>query len=246
MKEALQALRRQRVRMILTNLAYFLVLLALGILFFLKNTGGSTGAYLLIVACLAGYLLLVRPMSRRYISAVRETILRHTVCRELTDCVCRPKDGVAAETVRTCGLVPASANSFVSREHVTGHCGAMTVELADVTFPIVENGLNAMFSGAFVQLTWPGAYLTPVAVNAGQWDELELPKQQLELVKKLGELIPGSLYLRTGEETLTLLLRGRFLGFRVNPLMEITENTLSVNPFPELEQAIELARLLRE
>ena len=77
------------------------------------------------------------------------------------------------------------------------------------------------------------------------WKALKLPKQQMELVEKLGELIPGSLYLKAGGETLTLLLRGRFLGFRVNPLMQISEQTLGANPFPELGQVIQLARLMR-
>ena len=45
--------------------------------------------------------------------------------------------------------------------------------------------------------------------------------------------------------TLPLLLRGRFLGFRINPLMRINEATLGVNPFPELAQALRLARLMR-
>ena len=40
-------------------------------------------------------------------------------------------------------------------------------------------------------------------------------------------------------------LRGRFLGFRINPLMRINEATLGVNPFPELAQALRLARLMR-
>ena len=69
MKEAVQTLKRQRVRMMLVNLAYFIVLLILGVLLFLKNAGGGAIGYLLIAACLAGYLLLVRPMSRRYTDA---------------------------------------------------------------------------------------------------------------------------------------------------------------------------------
>lgn len=67
----------------------------------------------------------------------------------------------------------------------------------------------------------------------------------MELVESLGELIPGSLYLKAGGETLTLLLRGRFLGFRVNPLVQISEQTLGANPFPELRQAMQLARLMQ-
>ena len=133
----------------------------------------------------------------------------------------------------------------MSREHITGNCGTMAVEMADVTFPIIEDGRNAMFSGAFVQLAWPGADFAPTTVKAGETGSLGLPKQQMELVESLGELIPGSLYLKAGGETLTLLLRGRFLGFRVNPLVQISEQTLGANPFPELRQAMQLARLMQ-
>lgn len=38
MTEAVQTLKRQRVRMILVNLAYFMVLLLLGVLLFLQTT----------------------------------------------------------------------------------------------------------------------------------------------------------------------------------------------------------------
>ena len=224
MTEAVQ--KRQRVRMILVNLAYFMVLLLLGVLLFLQNDAAGVTGYLLVAACLAGYLLLVRPMSKRYVNAVREAILRYAVCAELTDFNQQSKSGVTAEAVRACGLVPASADTFMSREHITGNCGTMAVEMADVTFPIIEDGRNAM-------------------VKAGETGSLSLPKQQMELVESLGELIPGSLYLKAGGETLTLLLRGRFLGFRVNPLVQISEQTLGANPFPELRQAMQLARLMQ-
>ena len=43
MTEAVQTLKRQRVRMILVNLAYFMVLLLLGVLLFLQNdAAGAT------------------------------------------------------------------------------------------------------------------------------------------------------------------------------------------------------------
>ena len=79
MTEAVQTLKRQRVRMILVNLAYFMVLLLLGVLLFLQNDAAGVTGYLLVAACLAGYLLLVRPMSKRYVNAVREAILRYAV-----------------------------------------------------------------------------------------------------------------------------------------------------------------------
>ena len=169
----------------LLNLAYFLALLALGTLIFLKGMGGA--AYLAAAVCVAVYLLAVRPVSRRYTAAVREAVLRYGVCGDLTDICYEPKCGVTAEQVRAGGLMPASTRrSFMSREHLTGRSGTLSVELADVTYPIVENGLNAMFSGAFVQLSWPGAAFTPVTVTAGALDALKLPKAQLELLREMG------------------------------------------------------------
>lgn len=244
MEDALRTLKKKRLGMMLLNLAYFVALLLLGVAVFLKNAGGT--GYLLIGLCLAAYLLAVRPVSRRYTAALREAILRHSVCGELEDFQYQPKSGVSWETVGGSGLISTSSEAaFISREHITGRCGTMAVELADVTFPIVEDSRNAMFSGAVLQLTWPEAGFAPATVRAGELEGLELPKQQLELVEQLGSLIPGSLYLQTREDRITVLLRGRFLGFPINPLTPVTEKTLEANVFPELRQALQLARLMR-
>ena len=48
MTEAVQTLKRQRVRMILVNLAYFMVLLLLGVLLFLQNDAAGVTGYLLV------------------------------------------------------------------------------------------------------------------------------------------------------------------------------------------------------
>lgn len=244
MTETLRTLKQKRVRMMLLNLAYFLALLSLGTLIFLKGMGGV--AYLAVATCVTVYLLAVRPVSRRYTAAVRKAILQYGVCADLTDICYEPKGGVTAEQVHSSGLMPASTRrSFVSREHITGCSGTLSVELADVTYPIIENGLNTMFSGAFVQLNWPGAAFAPMTVEAGALDALKLPKAQLELLREMGSMIPGNLYLRAKGDSLFVLLRGRFLGFRVNPLMAIQEKTLESNMFPELKQAVQLARLMR-
>lgn len=237
-----QALSRRRTRMLLVNLAYFLVLLALGVLFFLKGAGG-TAAYALLVLCVAGYLLLVRPLRGRYAAAVRETVIRQTVGAGLDGLSYAPKGGVTAQAVQV--FFPAvNPGAFMSREHVTGHAGPIRAELADVTFPISEGGRNAMFSGAFVELTWPGAALPALAVRSG--DTANIPKRLAALTEELGALIPGSLFLHSGGETLTLLLRGRFLGFPVNPLLPADRRMLQANPFPELDQAIRLIRLMAQ
>lgn len=246
MTRAVETLKGRRVRMILVNLVYFLALLALGVLLFLTGAVEGWVGYALVALCLAAYFLLVRPMREGYVRSVREEILRCGVGACLTDFRYQAKEGIPAERIRNSGLVSAGADTFLSRERLTGKSGAMAVEAADVTFPIVEEGRNAMFSGAFVEIHRPGANYRPVTVRAGALEGLNLPAGELALVKELGALIPGSLYLKAEGETLTLLLRGRFLGFPVNPLLPITEKTLESNPFPELEQAVALARRMEK
>lgn len=241
MERALKELRRQRTRMLLVNLAYFLALLAVGGAVFLGN---SSGGWLLAAACVAGYLLLVRPARQRYVSAVRREVLCRVVCAPLTDVRYEPGEGVGAEAVREAFPTLAEGGAFMSREHITGQAGALRVEAADVTFPILEEGRRAMFNGALMRLTWPGSVFPALSADAGELQGLSLPKGQRELLESLNEFIPGSLYLRSERETLTLLLRGRFLALHVNPLMQLNERTLGSNPFPELEQAVRLARLM--
>lgn len=236
-------LRRRRTGILLLNLGYFLGLLAVGTLVFLAGSGPAA-AYLLIAFCVAAYLLAVRPVTRRYTAALREAILEHTVCRGVEDFRHSRREGISAQVIRDSGLLADnSGRAFVSREHTTGRAGGMELELADVTFPIVEQGLNSMFNGACIHLRWPGTAFPAVTVRQG---ELEgLPPSQREPLEELGALIPGSLYLQAAGDTLTVLLRGRFLGFPLNPLMPLTEKTLAVNPFPELEKTLAFARAMR-
>lgn len=245
MKEALESLRRRRTGIILLNLGYFLALLAAGTLAFLRGAAPAV-VYPMFAACIAAYLLAVRPATRRYAAAVREAILRHTVCRGIENFRHVPKEGLSAGVIQDSGLLADnSAKGFFSREHITGQSGELELELADVAFPIVEEGRNHMFNGACIQLRWPGAAFPAVSVRRGELSHLRLPKAQMNLLEELGSLIPGSLYLLAAEETLTVLLRGRFLGFSVNPLMPLTEARLAQNPFPELERTVALARLMK-
>lgn len=239
----MESLRRMRTGVILLNLGYFLLLLAAGVAVLLNDVGPAVWG--LAFLCLAAYLLGVRPVTRRHTGAVREAVLEHAVCQELEDFCYSRKDGISPQAVQDSGLLrDNSGRAFVSREHITGHCGGMELELADVAFPIVEEGQNCMFNGACLCLRWPGADFPEVTVRAGNLEDLRLPKAQMELLTELGSLIPGSLYLKGAGEELTVLLRGRFLGFPVNPLTP-AEAILSANPFPEVSRLIALARLMR-
>lgn len=241
----MESLRRRRRRIILLSLGYFLGLLAVGVAVFLKDAGPAA-AYGLIALCVAVYLLLVRPAVRRYTKAVREAVLEYVVCRDLEGFRYSHKEGISPRVVRDSGLLADnSEKAFVSREHITGHRDGMELELADVAFPIVEESQNSMFNGACLCLHWPGADFPAVEVRQGKLEGLRLPKNQMELLEDLGALIPGSLYLRAGGESITVLLRGRFLGSPVNPLMPVTEKSMAVNPFPEAGQLMTLAGLMR-
>ena len=240
--ERLPALRQKRLAVFLVNLIYFAALLAVGVLAFLRS---AACAWVLALLCAAIYLLVVRPIVSRYKASLREAILALTVGRELTHYSYAPKSGVSGDRLESTGLVPAPLQAMHSREHIQGRAGMMDVELADVTFPIRENNRNAMFSGCYLGVTCPGAAFPACRVEAGRTETAALPKKQRELLERLGGTIPGSLYLRMEGERLDILLRGRFLGFPINPLMPVTEKTLSADPLPELAEAIRLAQLCR-
>ncbi len=242
MSSELAALQKKRLAMMLSNLLYFLVLLVLGYLLLIRGMGGKAYA---AAAVLAVYLLLLRPMTNRYKTAVREAILRRTVCRGLTDVTYEPGKGVSAEEFLASGLVNTlSEKSFLSREKVTGRKNTCAVTMADVIFPIRENGLNAMSSGLYLRLVRPGAAFPELTVRAGQTDDLPLKGPALSLLEEMAAFIPGNLYMRAGADELHLFFRGRFVGFQVNPLMNITENTLRNDPIPELQQALRLSQML--
>lgn len=241
MAGAMQDLSRKRLGVFALNLIYFLALLGLGVLLFLQ--GALEGAYWLVAACLVLYLLVVRPATKRYIRLVRREILESTLGQTLEDYQYEEKGGVTPRQVQDSGLVPTtSPKSFFSREHITGRQGDIQVEAADVTFPIQQGKLNAMFSGCYLCLTWPGAQLPDVTVRRGSVSELSLPLKQKQLLEEMCAFIPGNLYLHTHGQQAELLLRGRFLGFRINPLMPVSEPTES--PLPELELALRLVRLM--
>ena len=68
------------------------------------------------------------------------------------------------------------------------------------------------------------------------------PAGEKKLLEQACSYIPGSLYLRTQGDEMEILVRGRFLGFRINPLMQLTESTLNASPLPELKPLLELLR----
>lgn len=243
MKEALASLKRQRLQMMLLNLAYFLLLLVAGAMIFLRGIGPA--GYGLAAGCLILYLLLVRPVSRKYTDRVRGEVLRFGSCAELEDFSHHPRQGLDREKLQDIPLVAQTGSQvFMSREYLTGSAGPIAAELADVTFPIWENGRNAMFSGSCIRLYVPGGNLPEISVESGDLAGLDLPAEPMKALERMNELIPGSLNLYAGGSTVTVLLRGRFLAFPVNPLSNITDKTLRSDMYPELKEALRLARWL--
>ena len=235
-----KALQTRRVRMILTNLLYFIALLIIALIMFFKNAG--QWIYVPVAALVIFYIFIDRPMLKGFEQDLRATILAHGVMKRLSDAVYAPKSGIESEYIVDAGFINViTTNGFLSRELITGRCGNISVKMADVTFPIRENGLNKMFSGCLIHLENPGAAFETLDVKAGDLSHIPDGRER-KLISKLGEFIPGSLYLHREKDTVDVLLRGRFIGFQINPLGEVHESTLMSDPLPELKQALLLAQ----
>lgn len=242
-EEKVKELQKRRVRMILTNLLYFIALLIIGLIMFFKNAGAWI--YVPIAAIIVFYLLVDRPMLKGFEHDLRESILRFGVMSRLDEAVYMPKEGVPQHYITDAGFINVIADkAFLSRELIKGRAGSAEIEIADVTFPIREGGLNKMFSGCLIHLEDRNADYPKLDISAGDVSGMPEGKER-RLVKKLGEFIPGSLYLHRDGQVMDVLLRGRFIGFQINPLGEVHESTLKSDPLPELKQVIELAETYR-
>ncbi len=240
----LEALQKKRKKMLLINLIYFIGLLLIGVSLFL--TGAGRWIWVPAAAAVVFYLLLARPVKVNFERELRETILRRRVLSRLDEARYDRSEGISASHLTDAGFVNViNEKAYLSCEHICGKSGGMTVEMADVTFPIRENGLNKVFSGCLIHITAPGKDYAPLRVYGGNLDESSgsVTTRERELIKSLGSYIPGSLSLYREGQTLDVLLRGRFIGFPVNPLGEVRESTLQSDPLPELKTALELAAL---
>lgn len=238
MKETVAKLKRARLMVLLANLAYFLAVLALGFLIFVKGRGGLM--YALVAAAVVVYLVLIRPLTARYKRTVREGLLRENVCCGMSDFAYRPKEGFTAQEFMDAGLMAGdTGKAFLSRELVTACRGGFRLKMADVTFPVKKDGLNAMFNGLLLHVTNDGVTLPELNLTGGEED---VPVQTA--ARSLLEQLRGDFRLRTGEQGLYLLVRGCFIGFPVNPLLNITEKTMEAKLLPEADCAVRLAQVL--
>ena len=241
MNDWLQKLRKERILVFCCGIAYFLVLLAAGTLVFLKDAAYANG---LVAGCLGIYLLVVRPVLSRYQRLLRRAMLEIHLGKLLNHFSYAPKQGFSSKELEETGLTPVPLKSHLSREKIQGKAGIFRVCAADITFPFHNGNLNEMFNGCAVCLETDFGKFPPLRIEAGNLVEGKLGEQAQRLTEEIGSLIPGSLYLKTQDNRIYVVLRGRFLGFKINPLMDVTENTLSKNPFPELDQMLKLARLI--
>ena len=237
MKETVAKLKKARLTVLLANLIYFLAVLALGFLIFVKGRGGLL--YGLVAAALAAYLALIRPLTARYKRTARESLLRENVCRGMSDFTYLPKAGFTAREFQEAGLMAGdTGKAFLSRELVTARKGSFRLKMADVTFPVRKDGLNAMFNGLLLHITSDSAAFPELRRTSD--DETDVPPAARALLEQL----PGEYSLRTGSQGLYLLLRGRFIGFPVNPLLHITEKTMETALLPEAAYGMRLAQVL--
>ncbi len=237
-EEELKALQKQRVIILLTNIAYFTAMLIAALVMMFKNAG--RWIYVPVAALVLFYILVDRPMLKTFKQSIRTAILRHGTLSCLDSWSYEPKAGLAPHIIADAGFINViQSNSFLSRELIRGRKAETYIELADVTFPIHEGGFNKMFSGCLIHINVPGADMEELDVRAGDVSGLASGREK-KLITKLGEFIPGSLYLHRKGENLDVLLRGRFIGFQINPLGEIHESTLNSDPLPELKTALQL------
>lgn len=238
MKETVAKLKKARLMVLLANLVYFLAVLALGFLIFVKGRGGLL--YGLAAVAVVAYLMLIRPLTSRYKRTAREGLLRENVCRDMNDFSYRPKEGFTAQEFRESGLMAGdTGKAFLSRELVTARRGGIRLKMADVTFPVKKDGLNAMFNGLLLHVTNDGVTFPELSLTS---DGPDAPV--LTAARSLLEQLRGEFRLLSGSQGLYLLLRGRFVGFPVNPLLHITEKTMQVSLLPEADCAMRLAQVL--
>ena len=167
MKETVAKLKKARLTVLLANLIYFLAVLALGFLIFVKGRGGLL--YGLVAAALAAYLALIRPLTVRYKRTAREGLLRENVCRGMSDFTYLPKAGFTAQEFQEAGLMAGdTGKAFLSRELVTTCQGGFRLKMADVTFPVRKDGLNAMFNGMLLHITGDSATFPELRLTSGE------------------------------------------------------------------------------
>ncbi len=237
MIKPLEDLEKKRKNILLLNVIYAFVILVVGAAIFFLHLYNI--AWALILACILLYLLVVWPAGRRYSKNARAVILREVVCKGMKDFCYDPKGGIDGEKVWETGLIRSTKpDTFLAREHITGKMGNIDAELADITFPVNENGHDAVFTGSFIGLTYPKADFPRLFVREGNLNNLGLPPSEYQILKEIGEFIPGSLYVYMKGERLVILLRGRFLGYRITRTMPVTDE----NPYPEFLEAVEFGK----
>lgn len=243
MKDWLQKLRKERILVFGCGIAYFLVLLAAGTLVFLKDVAYDNA---LVAGCLGIYLLAVRPVLSHYQRLLRRAMLEIHLGKYLNQLIYEPKQGFSQKELEETGLTPVPLKSYLSREKFRGKAGIFRVSAADVTFPFHNGNLNEMFNGCAVCLETDFGEFPPLRMEAGVWKAGEPDSRTQALAEEIGSLVPGSLYLNTQGNRMSVILRGRFLGYRINPLMDVSERTLSADPLPELKKILALARNLEK
>ena len=242
MQVTVAKLKKTRLTVLSVNLVYFLAVLALGFLIFVKDLGGWM--YGLVAAALVLYFAVVRPTTARYKRAVREALLRENVCRGCKDFTYDPKKGFTSQEFGAAGLMPGDAGkAFLSRELVTARQGSWRLRMADVTFPVKVDGLNAMFSGMLLEICSEDREFPELRLDGENWYTEPVnadARQALDDLKARG----GQLLLQSRGRTLYLLVRGSFLGFPVTPLLNVTEKTMVAELLPEVRGALRVSQTL--
>ncbi|MGM9605011.1 MAG: hypothetical protein ACI3XG_08085 [Faecousia sp.] len=246
--ESLLFLRQRRKKAAYANVLISLAALAVGILLvaFLWDSMGLLCA-LPVLLVVVIYRVILGILKAGLECDYRRVLLHESICPGWDSLTYSPRHGVEPATFLKSGLFPhVRARDLFRVEHVFGQVGPIEAELCDVDFPLTpEPEDKRRFTGCFLHLTCPGAQLPELRVCGGTPEDTGLHTKALMLVRELFKESQG-VYLSLHGDTMDVLLSGRILGFRPEMGQAPTEEDWKENPFPEVQTALKLIRLLAE
>lgn len=248
MEQALNQLTQEQKRIARVNLALSLLTLVLGGLcigFLTKYMGLAVLAVVLVLV--VAYRAMLGLNRAHWEAELKRQLLIYGICKDFDSVDYTPRKGLDVQIFRNAGFldIPMPKSDWFSVELTRAQAGALTAQMADVSFPLVPGSkkVDQRLTGCLIHMELPGANYENVTVRPGDKPEEVFPKQHL-LLTELGKETEQGCYLRAHGDSLDVLLPGRILGFHPQKEKVLTEQSLSRNDFPEVHIAYVLAKKL--